>query len=61
MKIDFHARGQSNQIVSLRRAARELAIRMSDEHRSVAPFAQSENGEQHLALAAPPRSCRVEL
>ena len=61
VEIDFGARREANEIVPFRRASGELAFGMRDEHGPVAPLAQAEHGEQHLALSASPGSRRVDV
>ena len=61
VEIDFGARREADEIVPFRRAPRELAFGMRDEHRAVPPLAQAEHGEQHLALSASPGSRGVDV
>ena len=59
VQVDLGARREANEIVSFGRATGELALGMRDEHRAMAPFAETEHGQQHLPLSASPRPCRV--
>ena len=60
-EVDLVAGRQRNQVRSLSRSAKQLAVRMRDENRSVAPRAQAEHGQEDLVLSAAPRPRGVDM
>ena len=61
VQINLGTGSESNEVVPFRCARRELAFGIRDEHRAVSPLAQTEHGEQHLSLSAPPGLGRVDV
>src|SRR5689334_17322539 len=61
VKVDFGTRSQADKVVSFGRTPRKLSLRMSDEYRPVTVLAKTEYGQQHLTLAAAPRTRCVEV
>jgi hypothetical protein len=61
VKVDFGARRQLQQVVPFGGAFRELALRVSQQGRAMSTLAQTEHGEQNLALTAAPVTLRVDM
>jgi hypothetical protein len=60
-QIHFRSRRHRDQFQPFGRAAPELAVRMRHERRPLADRSQSVHGQQHLVLAAAPRTSRVNV
>ena len=60
-EIQLVGRRQPDEIVPLGRAARQLAVRVRDEHRAVPPRAQAEDGQEDLVLSPAPRAGSVDV
>jgi hypothetical protein len=61
VKVDFGARRQLQQVVPLGGTFRELALWVRQQGRAMSTLAQTEHGEQNLALAAAPVALRVDV
>ena len=60
-QIHLGARRDRNQIQAFGRAAAELAVRVRDQRGAMPDRSQTVHGQQHLVLAAAPRSRRVDV
>jgi hypothetical protein len=65
VKVEFAFRPERHEpqafLAALRRALRELAALVGDEHGRMAELAEARDGQQHLILAATPRAGGVNV
>lgn len=60
-EVDFVPRRERNQVRALTRAAKELALGMRDEQRTMPRLAEPEDGQEDLVLSAAPGAGGVDV